>query len=121
MTISSSHPHAEFDRFPMLVESVRQQFNDDGLMSNVERFIDAEGADFHWDGRNAEHKIGLFESLDDDAESAFERVDIIGYFRARYYVAACILDAERCVRATVRLRQFDGFEDAEEVFLGGSG
>src|SRR5262249_37448177 len=32
-----THPHAEFDRFPMLVESVKEEFGTDGLMSNVER------------------------------------------------------------------------------------
>lgn len=121
MTIMFTHPHTAFDRFPMLVESVRQEFGTDGLMSNVERFIDAERADFHWDGRIAERNIGAYESLDDDEEHAFERVEIIGFFRGHYYTAICVVDAERCVHWMLRLRHFDSFEDAERAFLNGGG
>ena len=71
MTTLHIHPHAAFDRFPMLVESVKEEFGTDGLMSNVERFIEAERADFHWDGRLAEMNLGAYESLDDEDE-AFE-------------------------------------------------
>lgn len=53
-----------------------------------------------------------YESLDDEDET-FERVSIIGYFRSRYYVATCVVDAERHVRWMVRLRHFDSFESAE--------
>jgi len=72
-----THPHAEFDRFPMLVESVKEEFSTEGLMSNVERFIEAERADFHWDGRLAEMNLGTYESVDDEDE-AFQAVAIIG-------------------------------------------
>ena len=115
-----THPHAEFDRFPMLVESVKEEFGTDGLMSNVERFIEAECADFHWDGRLAEMNLGASERLDDEDE-AFEAVAIIGYFRCRYYVATCVVDAERHVRWMLRLRHFDSFESAEQAFLAGGG
>lgn len=121
MTFISTHPHAAFDRFPMLVESVRQEFGTDGLMSNVERFIDAERADFHWDGRIAECNLGAWDSLDDDEEHVFERVEIIGYFRGRYYTGICVVDAERCVHWMLRLRHFDGFGGAERAFLNGGG
>ena len=115
-----THPHAEFDRFPMLVESVKEEFGTDGLMSNVERFIEAECADFHWDGRLAEMNLGAHQSLDDEDES-FEAVAIIGYFRSRYYVATCLVDAERHVRWMLRLRHFDSFESAGQAFLAGGG
>jgi hypothetical protein len=118
MTTLHIHPHAAFDRFPMLVESVKEEFGTDGLMSNVERFIEAERADFHWDGRLAEMNLGAYESLDDEDE-AFEAVAIIGYFRSRYYVATCVVDAERHVRWMLRLRHFDSFESAEQAFMAG--
>lgn len=115
-----THPHAAFDRFPMLVESVKEEFGTEGLMSNVERFIEAERADFYWDGRLAEMNLGAYESLDDENE-AFERVSIIGYFRSRYYVATCVVDAERHVHWMLRLRHFDSFDSAEQAFLAGGG
>ena len=118
MTTRHIHPHAAFDRFPMLVASVKEEFGTDGLLSNVERFIDAERADVHWDGRLAEMNLGAYESFDDEDE-AFERVSIIGYFRGRYYVATCVVDAERRVRWLLRLRHFDSFESAERAFLAG--
>jgi len=114
------HPHAAFDRFPMLVESVKEEFGTDGLMSNVERFIEAERADFHWDGRLVEMNLGTYESLGDEDE-AFEAVAIIGYFRFRYYVATCVVDAERRIRWMLRLHNFDSFESAEQAFLAGGG
>jgi hypothetical protein len=119
MTTLHIHPHAAFDRFPMLVESVREEFGVEGLMSNVARFIDAELADFHWDGRIAERNLGAYESLDDDGEDAFERVEIIGFFRGRYYTATCLVDAERHVHWMLKLRHFGSFEDAEQAFLAG--
>ena len=120
MTTLHIHPHAAFDRFAVLVESVKEEFGTDGLMSNVELFIEAERADFHWDGRLAEMNLGAYESLDDEDE-AFEAVAIIGYFRSRYYVATCVVDAERHVRWLLRLRHFDSFESAEQAFLAGGG
>ena len=120
MTTLHIHPHFEFDRFPMLVESVKEEFGTEGLMSNVERFIEAERADFHWDGRLAEMNLGAYESLDDEDE-AFETVAIIGYFRSRYYVATCVVDAERHVQWMLRLRHIDSFESADKAFLPGGG
>lgn len=120
MTTLHIHPHAAFDRFPMLVESVKEEFGTDGLMSNVERFIEAERADFHWEGRLTEMNLGAYESFDDEDE-AFEAVAIIGYFRSRYYVATCVVDAERHVHWMLRLRHFDSFESAEQAFLATSG
>lgn len=120
MTMLHIHPHAAFDRFPKLVESVKEEFGTDGLMSNVERFIEAERADFHWDGRVAEMNLSAYESLDEEDE-AFEAVAIIGYFRSRYYVATCVVDAERHVRWMLRLRHFESFESAEQAFLAGGG
>ena len=116
MTMLHIHPHAEFDRFPMLLDSLAQEFGRDGLPSIANHFIEAERADFHWDGRLAEMNLGAYESFDDEDE-AFEAVAIIGYFRCRYYATTCVVDAERRVHWMLRLRHFDSFESAERAFL----
>src|SRR3546814_5234737 len=82
----------------------------------IEHFIEAEHADFHWDGRLAEMNLGAWESLDEE-DGAFERVAIIGYFRSRYYVATCIVDGARHVHWMLHLRHFESFESAEKAFL----
>jgi len=120
MTTLHTHPHAEFDRFPQLLDSLAQEFGRDGILSIAERFIEAECADFHWDGRLAEMNLGAYESFDEEDE-AFEIVSIIGYFHSRYYVATCLVDAERHVRWMLRLRHFESFESAEKAFLAGGG
>jgi hypothetical protein len=114
------HPHAEFDRFPQLLDSLAQEFGRDGILAIVERFIEAERADFHWDGRLAEMNLGAYESFDEE-DQAFEAVAIIGYFRGRYYVAICAVDAERHVRRMLHLRHVDSFASAEQAFLAGGG
>lgn len=120
MTTLHSHPHAAFDHFPQLRRDLIAQFGAEGIDAVVEHFIAAERADLHWDGRLAEMNLGTWESLDDE-DQTFEQVAILGYFRARYYVATCLVDGERCVHWMLRLRHFDGFESAEQAFLAGGG
>ena len=79
------------------------EFGTDGIDAAIELFIAAERADFHWDGRIAEMNLGAWESLDDENEM-FERVTILGYFRARYYVATCLVDGDRDVHWMLGLR-----------------
>ncbi len=112
MSHLQSHPHAEFDRFPALVE----EFGRD----SVEAIIDAEAADFAWDSRFAERNCGAWEGFDDDEDSG-EIVRIIGYFRSRYVVATCIVDGNRQVQMMLKQRHFDTVEDAEQAFLNGGG
>ena len=113
------HEHAAFDRFPALVQDLTMEFGTDGISTVIEKFIAAEQADFCWEGRFAEMNLGAFESFDDDDESC-ERVAVMGYFRGEYYVAICIVDAERNVSALLKSRQFASFESAEIVFLASS-
>ncbi len=112
----SQHDHAAFDRYQELVRDLTAEFGSDGIGAIVDRFIAAEQADFCWEGRFAEMNLGAFESLDDDEELR-ERVAVLGYFRAQYYVATCIVDQERHVRALLKVRQFERFESAETAFL----
>ena len=112
----SQHDHAAFDRFPDLVQDLTAEFGSDGIGAIVDKFIAAERADFCWEGRFAEMNLGEFDSLDDDEELR-ERVAVLGYFRAQYYVGTCIVDEERHVRALLKVRQFESLESAERAFL----
>ncbi len=115
MTTLHTHPHAEFDRYPALLEDLAQEFGRDGLIATAARIIDAERADFHWDGRIAERNLGAFESFDEEEET-FERVAVLGYFQGRYYIAICIVDGDRRVRWMTNLHVFESFERAQIAF-----
>ena len=112
----SQHDHAAFDRFPDLVRDLTAEFGSDGIGAIVDRFIAAEQADFCWDGRFAEMNLGEFENVDDEYQGC-ERVAVLGYFHAQYYVATCIVDQERHVRGLLKVRQFESFGNAESAFL----
>jgi hypothetical protein len=120
MTTHQQHPHAAFDRFPQLRRDLIAEFGASDIDAVIEHFIAAERADFHWDGRIAEMTLGAWESLDEEDET-FERVAILGYFRARYYVATCLVDADRHVLWMLRLRHYESFESAERAFLANGG
>lgn len=111
MSHHTVHPHAEFDRFPQLVEE---------FGSDIDSIIDAELADFVWESRFVERDLGCWEGFDDDDERG-EIVQIIGYFRSRYIVATCIVDGNRQVQMVLKQRHFDTVEDAEQAFLSGGG
>ncbi len=110
MTTQHVHPHAEFDHFSQLVEEFGS--------AAVDAIIDAEAADFAWDSRFAERNLGAWDDCDDDEEGG-EIVRIIGYFRSRYIVATCVVDAQRRVQVMLKQRHFDSIESAEQAFLGG--
>jgi hypothetical protein len=112
----SQHDHAAFDRFPELVRDLTAEFGGDGIGMIVDRFIAAEQADFCWEGRLAEMNLGEFESVDSEYEGC-DQMAVLGYFRAQYYVATCVVDQERHVRALLKVRQFESFERAEKAFL----
>jgi hypothetical protein len=112
----AQHDHAAFDRFPALVKDLRTEFGTEGIGHVIEKFIAAEQADFLWEGRFAERNLGAFEGFDID-EDGCQRVGVMGYFRGKYYVAHCIVDAERNVTALLKSRQFESFESAESAFL----
>lgn len=118
MIVNHAHPHAEFDRYPALLRDLAQEFGYEGIVATAARIIDAEWADFHWDGRIAEQNIGGFENFDGN-EQTLERVAILGYFQDRYYTAICIVDDARRVRWMTDLSIFDGFETAEGAFRAG--
>jgi hypothetical protein len=116
MTLSTVHSHAEFDRYPRFLDTIRDEFPDDceAIASDI---IDAELGDFCWESRIAERSNGVIETFDFGACEEREEVSILGYFRGRYLVATCILDAERHLRWMPKVRHFEAYEDAESAFL----
>ena len=116
MTLSITHPHAEFDRYPQFLSTIRDEFPDD-CEAIAREIIDAELGDFCWESRIAERSDGIVEAFDLDEDDACEEVSILGYFRGQYLVATCILSAERHLRWMPKVRHYDAFEDAETAFL----
>ena len=112
----SQQVHAAFDRFPELIRNLTVEFGSDRIGAIVEKFIVAEQADFCWEGRFAEMNLGAFESVDSEYE-ACDQVAVLGYFRAQYYVATCVVDQERHAHALLKVRQFENLENAEKAFL----
>ena len=117
MTTHLTHPHAAFDRYPQLVRDLEAAFGSGDLAAIVAHVIDAERADFCWDGRIAEMNLGTWDDGGLDDEGAYTVVAVLGYFRARYYVAQCLVDGNRAVHGLIGLRHFDSFERAEMAFL----
>ncbi len=120
MTNIATHPHAAFDRFPQLLDSLAEEFGRDGGLAMAERFIQAEWADFHWDGRFAEMNLGPCESFD-EGEDELQSVAIAGYFRGRYYVAICDVDGARRVERMLGLRHAGSYDEAVVMFLARAG
>lgn len=112
----TQHDHAAFDRFPDLVRGLITEFGSDGIGAIVDKFIAAEQAEFCWEGRFAEMNLGAFDSVDGEYEGC-EQAAVMGYFRGQYYVATCVVDQERDVRALLKVRQFESLESAEMMFL----
>ena len=110
-------PHAAFDRFPALVRGLIEEFGAEGIDAVVERFIAAEEADFCWDGRIAERPLGPLEDAFQEGEEVREKVVVLGFFRRRYYIATCVVDAARRVCWMQQPRHFDDFESAETAFV----
>jgi len=116
MTAFTTQIHAAMDTYPAFLASIRDEFPDD-CEAIAEQMIDAELGDFCWESRIAERRLGLLESFGDDENGAAEEVRILGYFRDRYMVATCILDADRRLCWMRKHREFDAVADAESAFL----
>ena len=116
MTFSTTHLHAQMDRFPQFLNTIRAEFPDD-CETIADEIIDAELGDFCWDARIAERHLGVIESIDDDETEARAEVRILGYFRGQYLVATCIVDGEHRLQWMPKVRHYDGLAEAENAFL----
>ena len=117
MTTAHAHPHAEFDRYPALLDDLAAEFGPDGIASVAARIIAAEEGDFLWEARIAEMPLGAAGDLDDDDEEECERVAILSVFQGRYHVALCVVGARRRLCWMARTQRFEHRVDAEQAFL----
>lgn len=114
-----TQPHAEFDRFPALAASLAQQFGSEGLDGVITRILQAEHAEFCWDGRLAEMPLGAYQDGIEETETGRGIVRVLGYFQARYYVATLVIDADRRVEFLLRYRLAETFAAALANFFAG--
>ncbi|MBP7339650.1 hypothetical protein [Niveispirillum sp.] len=101
MSFIATHPQAAIDRFAALVDDVRVEFGEEGLMANVERFISAERPEFIWDGRFQEHYLGEWMGDDDGAEG-LHCILILSHFRGEFIVASCLVDGDERLHSMTR-------------------
>ena len=106
---------AEEGIFERLVAGLECEFGRGAAAALAERFIDAEGADFHWDARVRERLLGAYESLDDE-EELLERFAVLGWLGDRYFVAVLIVDDRHEAQGLLGLRHFEDLFDAEGAF-----
>lgn len=115
MSFIAAHPQPATDRFPALVDDVRAEFGDEGLVANVERFIAAEEPDFIWDGRIQEHYLGEWLAEDEHEESR-HCILVLSHFRGQFIVASVVVDGdERPYFATMQ-RPYADQRTAEAAF-----
>ena len=68
-------------------------------------------------GASRRGRSGLLEDAFEEGEGARAKVVVLGFFRRRYYIATCVVDAARRVCWTQQPRHFDDFESAETAFV----
>jgi hypothetical protein len=67
-TSAIQDPHTEFDCYPQFVRDLAKEFGSKGIAAVVERFIEAEQADFCWEGRISERSLGVYEDGFDEGK-----------------------------------------------------
>ena len=72
MTLSINHLHAEFDRYPHFLSTIRHEFPDD-CVAIADEIIDAELGDFCWDSRIAERSNGIIQTFEFDESEECQR------------------------------------------------
>ncbi|MGQ3049238.1 MAG: hypothetical protein ACT6Q8_22255 [Niveispirillum sp.] len=120
MSFIATHPQTAIDRFVALVDDVRTEFGEEGLMANVERFISAERPDFIWEGRFQEHYLGEWMGADDGAEGLY-CILILSHFRGDFIVASCVVDGDERLHSMTRQRAYATHDAAEKAFQSANG
>lgn len=101
--------------YDKLVSGLEKEFGSGAAAALAERFIDAEGADFHWEARMREKLLGAYESLETE-EELLERVAVLGMLGGRWFVAVLIIGDRHDAQALLGLRHFESMLDAEGAF-----
>ena len=98
-----------------LIAGLEIEFGRDVGAALAARFLEAEGADFHWEARVQERWLGGYESLD-DAEFELDRVAIIGRLDGSWFVAVMIVDGDGNAHGMLGCRRFGSEQPARKAF-----
>jgi hypothetical protein len=67
------HPHAALDCYPQFVRDLTKEFGSKVIAAVVERFTEAEQADFCWERRISERSLGVYEDGFDEGNELAQR------------------------------------------------
>ncbi len=98
-----------------LISGLAIEFGRDVGAALAARFLEAEGADFHWDARVRERWLGAYESLD-DTEFELDRVAIMGRLDSSWFVAVMIVDGNGNAQGMLGCRRFENEQSARKAF-----
>jgi hypothetical protein len=102
-------------RCDAIVERLRAEFG--AIMAD--RILEAEAADFLWEGRVRERYLG--QHLDvglglEDEEMELARIAILTFLGGRWHAATCLVDGDGNAVDLLWKRSFDGLDEAEAAF-----
>ena len=80
------------------------------------RFLEAEGADFHWEARIQERWIGAYDSPFDD-EIELDRIRILGRLEGVWFVAMMIVDGDGNPHGMMSKHAFADVGAARKAFV----
>lgn len=115
MTLFQPVSHSSDRVMAALIAGLELEFGRGAAEGLVQRFIDAEEADFHWDARLEERWIGAYEASNDD-DIELDRVAILGRIDGRWFVALCIVDGDGMAHGMMGRRTFSDQELARKAF-----
>jgi hypothetical protein len=102
-------------RCEALVEGLRAELG--GVLA--ERAIEAEAADFLWEGRMREHYLGQHIDAIYDEESSLEevsRIAFLSFLDGRWHAGICLVDGEGAAVDLLWKLSFQDCEEAEIAF-----
>lgn len=101
--------------FETLVAGLTNEVGCQAAQGLARQFVEAEGADFHWEARSAQRWLGAWENPD-DADELLDRMAVTGRLGDSFYVAILIVDSWDDVQAMLGLRQFRTEAEALEAY-----
>lgn len=98
-----------------LVSGLEIEFGRQAGATLVERFLDAEEADFLWDARVEDHWLGGYLG-GEDGEIELDRVRILGRIDGRGFVAVMLVDGDGDAHGMLGKRSFERAEQVRRAF-----
>jgi hypothetical protein len=98
-------------RCDAIVDDLRAEFG--AILAD--RIIEAEAADFLWEGRVSERYLGqhVASLADEEMSEDVSRIAVLSSVGGRWYVGMCLVDGEGDAVDLLWKREFDGRLDAE--------